>query len=49
MVPPRERKKVIEPLAAPSSRSGTAFCTTRTRFCIEAPTPTPTASIPKAM
>jgi hypothetical protein len=36
MVPPSERKNVTEPVAAPSSRIGTAFCTASTS-CIVMP------------
>src|SRR5690625_7623909 len=34
VVPPKERKKATAPLAAPTSRNGTEFCTTNTRFCM---------------
>ena len=44
-MPPIWRKKVAEAVATPMSEAGTAFCTARTRVCMQFPSPRPNTTM----
>ena len=48
-VPPIERKKATAEDATPMTRGCTAFCVSKTKFCIVPPTPAPMRNMSTAM
>ena len=44
IVPPIDRRNATSELAAPTSVTSTVFCTARTRFCMDRPTPRPSTA-----